>query len=199
MVAGGRCGDLHLLRIRDGESGPELVHVDQTTCGSGLEGSYAPIRDMELSQHESETAIFAGCDNGVCYRVSVRDGCFGQPSGVWCSPSPIRVVAAYDEKRLVLGDASGQVAILRWTEPPYFELWRLQLYGAVTGAVRVTLRVPDRQQVYRSADFGAGWTDEEMRLGDHLGWEIQPVLLIAEPRCVTLLPEIKLPLMTTLP
>jgi signal transduction histidine kinase len=154
VAVGGRSSDVRLLRIgspSSGQTAPELEAVGEVWHGEARERDahgeareyYAPVWTLAFRATEDGGGeVFAGCENGACYRLAFTGASLGAPQPVWRSLSAVRVVVTLGADRIVLGDASGFLVILqRATDGGFSPVWMLKLEGAVTGVVSTELGV----------------------------------------------------------
>ncbi|HVT19724.1 MAG TPA: HAMP domain-containing sensor histidine kinase [Thermoanaerobaculia bacterium] len=159
LAVGGRSADVRLLRISSaaGHSSIELACGPPRRPGDQLSSQYSPIRAFAYhptSAHAGE--VFAGSENGSCYRFELRGAELGPAAAVWQGPAAIRVLLWLDPDSLLIGDANSSLVLLqRLSGTPrsstggtgarastFAPTWAGRLNGAVTGALPLTLRLP---------------------------------------------------------
>ena len=153
-AVGGRHADVKLLRI----SAAHDRKLDLRLAPSMRTGdeSYAPVRALCFHSLIGDTGeLFAGCDNGTCYRLFFDGTSLGNPHPIYQLPGSIRVLATRGTNHLFVGDTSDAVVLLRRLPtaeasrdvPSFIPEWIARLNGAaITGAIEAALQVPSKAE-----------------------------------------------------
>ena len=156
IAAGGRYADVQLLRISLTHDQKLELRCIAPSMRAGDE-SYAPVRSLSFRGLADDTGeLFAGCDNGACYRFFFDGTSLGNPHPIYQLPGSVRVLATRGTDQLIVGDTSDALVLLRCLNstaeasrdvPSFIPEWIARLNGAaITGAIEATLQVPSKSE-----------------------------------------------------
>lgn len=170
IAIGGRTTDVSLLQVTTCEPGGLRLILRSQHWGDDLLRQHAPVRALAYRPlGETSGELFAGCDNGGCYRFGFDGKQLGQAWPIYQSPSTsqVRVVACHDRDHLLIGDGALLVLLRRAAggpsidpdRPEFIREWAVRLRGSATGTVAATLRVPPKESC-----LGKIWDDRPVVL-----------------------------------
>lgn len=141
VAAGGRTGEVSLLQLTAADHSRVNLAVIQTVLVKN-EDRPARIRTLAYRPKSDSTGeLFAGCDDGVCYRYTFDGVKLSAPIRIWQSRAEVKAIA-FERARLFVGDLSGHIGLLQQVAPDeYAPTWTLDVDRSITGAVATTMRV----------------------------------------------------------
>lgn len=152
IAVGGRFGDVRLIKVHAAAGSLQVTCLPSSTTSVRSE-QFAPVRTLDYRALENGGGeLFAGCENGLCFRLTFDGHALGEPQPLWESSAPIRVIACHDSDQVIIGDGSGLLLLLRrfpsgkaaqnWPSAEFGIEWAVKLNAGATGIAATTLRVP---------------------------------------------------------